>query len=349
MDISIVIPTYNRLHSLKRVLTGLENQTLSPAEFEVVVVSDGATDGTNDFLTSWQTALNLRPVFQANSGVAAARNAGFQTAVGDLIVFLDDDVVPAPQLLAEHVRIHAAQGDQVVVLGPMLTPPEFVMAPWVQWEQAMLVKQYTAMSRGDWEPTARQFYTGNTSLRRSHLQAHGGFDTQFTRAEDVELAYRLAEHGMQFVFNPEAVGYHYAERSFASWINIPYAYGRNDVIFAHEKGQDWLLPVIWREYQDRNIMIRMMNRLCLGRPLFSRPALQGLKLAASAGHKLGLAKVTSQAYSGIFNLRYYQGVADQLGGRQLFFAGLSQVKTQQAQQTAVHAALPPSETSVADG
>jgi len=65
------------------------------------------------------------------------------------------------------------------------------MVPWVRWEQEMLMKQYKALLRKDWPATARQFYTGNASVRRSHIVAAGGFDEGFRRAEDVELAYRL--------------------------------------------------------------------------------------------------------------------------------------------------------------
>jgi len=348
MNISIIIPTYNRLASLKRVLEGLENQTLAPTNFEVVVVSDGATDGTDEFLANLQTPLTLNPVFQVNAGAAAARNAGIQTAVGDLVVFLDDDVVPAPQLLAEHLRTHAAEGDNVVVLGPMITPADFVMAPWVQWEQAMLVKQYTAMTHGDWEPTARQFYTGNTSLRRSYLLASGGFDAQFKRAEDVELAYRLADSGLRFVFNAEAIGYHYAERSFTSWMNIAYAYGRNDVIFAQEKGQTWLLTAVWREYRQRNVLIRAITSIGLGRPFISQLILKLLEITALAGYKLGLKTLAGQAFSGIFNLRYYQGTADQLGSRAAFFAGLNAPNTVAPDQSGNDTSRPPAQTSMVD-
>lgn len=323
MNTSIIIPTYNRLNSLKRVLAGLENQTgVARSDFEVIVVSDGSIDGTNDFLRAHATSLTLRAHLQPNGGPAAARNAGIKIARGELILFLDDDVFPTPRLLAEHLRIHTAHADSAVVLGPMLTPSDFELAPWVQWEQAMLVKQYAAMQNGDWEPTARQFFTGNTSLARKHLLKQGGFDTQFRRAEDLELAFRLADAGLQFVFNAQAIGYHYAERSFTSWLGIPYAYGANDVIFAREKGQSWLLPVIWREFHNRNRLIQGLTHLCLDRPFLSRPITKLLEKTAQAAHAAGRSSMTARAYSGIFNLRYYQGVSDQLGGRAAFFAGL---------------------------
>ena len=331
MKISVVIPTYNRLDSLKRVLVALEKQSVSFDDFEVVVVSDGATDGTNDYLRFLNTPISFKPIFQNNAGAAAARNAGIQAAEGDLILFLDDDVVPISELLAEHLNTHAryAESDTIVALGPMLTPPDFELAPWVQWEQAMLIKQYVAMHDGEWEPTARQFFTGNTSLARGNLIELGGFDRRLTRAEDVEFAYRLvkAEVGTKFVFNEQAIGYHYAERSFSSWLNTPYAYGINDVIFAQEKGQTWLLPVMWREFSGRNTLVRSITSLCLGRPFISKFSMVTLAKIALVGNKLHHSRLTNMAYSGIFNLRYYEGVADQLGGRHSFFTGLDQVDT----------------------
>ncbi|MGB0385844.1 MAG: glycosyltransferase family 2 protein [Ardenticatenaceae bacterium] len=330
-QVSVIVPTYNRLDRLKRVLAAFEKQTYPLTDFEVVVVSDGSSDGTDDYLRTVETPLRLTAVFQPNQGVAAARNHGLERATGEFILFVDDDVVPSPHLIEEHLRYHNSQeaSREVVVMGPMLTPApeEFKMAPWVQWEQAMLVKQYDDMMAGRWEPTARQFYTGNTSLARHHLLATGGFDPRFRRAEDVELAYRLADRGLRFLFNADAIGYHYAERSFNSWIAIPYAYGRNDVMFTHDKGQSWLLPTIFYEFHGRNPLIKFLTRACLDRKLLSNLVIQGLKHAARLGDMLGVAKVPRMSYSGIFNLRHYQGIADELGGREEFFAQVAKCTT----------------------
>jgi glycosyltransferase involved in cell wall biosynthesis len=340
MNLSVILPTYNRLGQLKQVLAGLEAQTEPLDSFEVIVVSDGSPDGTDDFLRQVQTKtpLRLTAVFQPNQGVAATRNHGLSKASGELVLFIDDDVVPAPELIARHCAAHIQFGPKAIVMGPMLSPaPEdFAMAPWVQWEQAMLMKQYNDMIAGNWQPTARQFYTGNTSLRRAHLLASGGFDASFRRAEDVELAYRLANLGLTFHFEPEAIGYHYAQRSFASWVAIPYAYGRNDVIFTRDKGQSWLLPTITSEFHGRHPLIRGLTQLCLDRPALSKLALHGLKLAGGLGHQVGNTAVSRMAYSAIFNLRHYQGIADELGGRTQFFQAVA------ASTTAEGGALTPS-------
>jgi GT2 family glycosyltransferase len=312
--LSVVVPTYNRLPRLRQVIAGLERQQFPRERFEVVVVSDGSSDGTHEYLGAIRTPLALRFVPQANQGPAAARNTGFRQASGAYVLFIDDDVVPTPQLLAEHMRLHDGQAD-LVVLGPMLDPPDARLLPWVAWEQAMLMKQYEAMVRGDWEPTARQFYTGNTSLARAHLLASGGFDARFRRAEDVELGYRLHARGLRFVFNPQAVGHHYAERSFRSWLETPYAYGRNDVIFSRES-QRWLLDTIAGEFAGRNLLTRALVRACLNRPRASQLTQAALAGSGALFGRLGARRGAQAAYSAIFNLRYYQGVADELAGPQ---------------------------------
>lgn len=306
--VSVVLPTYNRLSRLRRVLAGLAAQTVADASFEVVVVSDGSTDGTDDYLASDRLPIAVHAICQHNQGPAAARNAGVGVARGRLILFLDDDVVPTPTLVQRHLDIHGREGPGVVVLGPMLTPADHVMSPWVAYEQAMLDKQYEAMRAGAWEPTARQFYTGNASVERDHIVAAGGFDTAFSRAEDVELAYRLAARGLRFVFDPEAVGHHYAERPYESWRRTPYLYGRNDVIFTRDRGQAWLLPQIRREFSDHHRLIRLTTTAAVGRPLLRQVLVRSCELIA----RTTAGRVRRAALSAVYNVMYYQGITDEL-------------------------------------
>jgi GT2 family glycosyltransferase len=306
------VPTYNRLGRLRHVITALEQQAYPSDAYEVIVVSDGSTDGTQAYLETLRSTMRLQWFQQANSGPAAARNTGIRKAGGEFIVFIDDDVVPEPQLLAEHARSHCEARQDVVVLGPLLTPEGFEMSPWVRWEQEMLMKQYRALLRGDWPATARQFYTGNASLRRSHILAVGGFDEGFRRAEDVELAYRLANKGLDFVFNMQAVGMHFAERSFRAWLDMAYAYGRNDVIFARDRNQKWLLTAVRREFRERNFLIQSLVRMCRGRSRLTWTATSALKLVADAATLLRASNIERRAYSGLFNLQYYNGLFNEL-------------------------------------
>ena len=310
--LSVVMPTYNRLGRLKHVLSALEQQQFPSEDYEIVVVSDGSSDGTDAYLSGLRSDRSVRWFSQSNRGPAAARNLGIEKAAGEFIVFVDDDVVASPTLLAEHMRSHRESKREVVVVGPLLSPADFNMSPWVRWEQEMLMKQYRAMLSGEWQPSARQFYTGNASLRRSHLLSAGGFDEGFRRAEDVELAYRLAHQGLDFVFNMEAVGLHFAERSFQSWLEAARTYGRNDVKFARDRDQEWLLPTMQTEFRKRHALIQLLVRICRGRPRLTALTTQSIKLAADAATFIGAKKIEQFAYSGLFNLQYYSGMNQEL-------------------------------------
>jgi GT2 family glycosyltransferase len=346
---SVIIPTYNRVDRLRRVLDAFAAQTLGSTHFEVIVVSDGSTDGTDEFLRHAITPFRLVVIARPNAGPASARNAGVRRATGPLLLFIDDDVVPQPQLVEQHLVTHARAGAEAVVIGPMLTPPDHHPSAFVQWEQAMLYKQYDAMMQGRYEATHRQFYTGNASVGRDFFLATGGFDERFRRAEDVELAYRLHNSGATFIFDPRAVGFHYAERSFSSWIDNATAYGRNDVLFDRYHGQLNRLKAARWEFKGRHPVVRWLTQRCVGRPRLEHSVHLAGRAMASVGHDLRLEAPMLMALSAVYNTAYYSGMANALGGRQEFAEFLAVLKvpaslanawaTESAQTTDTGAAL----------
>jgi len=315
---SIVAPTYGRRASLLRVLRALESQTTAPDSFEVVVVCDGDSDGTAAacrFIAA-RTPYLLRVVEQPNSGPAAARDRGVAAANAPLIVFLDDDVVPSPSWLEAHLAAQEGQ-DARVVIGPMLPPRDMHLSLWAQWEEQQLLRQYAAMEAHHWSPTYRQFYTGNASVLKRHIVAAGGFNAAFKRAEDIELAQRLSERGLHFVFLPAASGWHYIQRSFESWLRIPEAYGAADVAMARA-GRTWIAPLVAREYYERNVLVRALTLLCTGRPILVAHSSSFLGVLARVLDACGGGKLAHAACSLLFNMRYYDGFAVTLGGRHVF-------------------------------
>jgi GT2 family glycosyltransferase len=314
--VSVVMPTYNRVDQLRAALEGLAAQQGLDEPVEVIVVSDGSTDGTDEYLTSSAVPLPVVALTQPNAGPAAARNRGIDVARGPLVLFVDDDTVAEPGLTAAHLRRHAGPDDDLVVIGPMLTPADHDISPWVRWEQDMLTKQYDAMRDGVYEATARQFYTGNASVARRHLLEVGGFDPTFRRAEDVELAYRLADRGLCFAFEPTAVVHHYAERSFDAWLAAGYAYGHNDVVFGRDHGRTWLLEAIGREFHDRHPFVRGLTRTCLPRPRLDSITSAALARSARSAGRLGVGR---PLLSAVYNLAYYRGMADELGSAERLF------------------------------
>src|SRR6187549_2764468 len=107
MDFSVVIPTYNRLEMLVRVLDALDLQVDAPS-FEVIVINDGSRDETERVMSE-RKGITFRT--QPNGGPGRARNHGVSLARGRYVVFIGDDTVPEPRFLAEHARVHAEAGD----------------------------------------------------------------------------------------------------------------------------------------------------------------------------------------------------------------------------------------------
>ena len=107
MFISVVIPTYNRWPILEKCLVAMEQQTPSGEieGYEVVLVDDGSTDGTPDLLRQQADRFpHVRLFEQAHGGPAEGRNRGVDQARGDVIVFIDSDLVVVPGFLASHAR-----------------------------------------------------------------------------------------------------------------------------------------------------------------------------------------------------------------------------------------------------
>lgn len=103
MELSVIIPTYNRSELLHRTITAFLLQ--EGASFEVIVVDDGSSDATPELLNTLKDT-RLQIVHQPNQGLSAARNAGLARASGRYILFNDDDVVPEAGFLRAHLELH---------------------------------------------------------------------------------------------------------------------------------------------------------------------------------------------------------------------------------------------------
>lgn len=311
--ISVVVASYNRRAGLEQLLRALAVQTCAASRFEVVVVDDGSTDGTSDLLARIAVPFSLRGLSQENKGPAAARNLGVAHARGRIVLFLDDDVVPARGLLAAHELAHGDATNRVVI-GPMLPPPTTWKQPaWDRWDAEQLQKQYRAMRDGLFACSPRQFYTANASVQRVSFQAAGGFDETFRRAEDVELAWRMSQHGAEFRFEPGAEVVHYAARTFQSWRRNAYQYGRYDVMMERDKAIP-AFRIACREFHDRRTANRWLAWRCVGHTSVRIPTLAGLVTIARLADAVRARRVASLALSSIFGVQYWQGASDELGG-----------------------------------
>jgi len=207
----VVIPTHNRSNLLEKVLTALTQQTISPDDFEVVVVADGCTDNTADIVELFKETLQIILIEQSGQGQAIARNVGAKEASGNLLVFLDDDIEPQPLFLAAHIRSHSGSGRTVVIgyYPPLLkTQTGYFRSELLEWWEIT----FQNMRLPGYRFSYTDLVSGNFSLHPELFDEVGRFDTSFRCHEDYELGIRLLQAGAEFVHSVEAFGYHH-ERS----------------------------------------------------------------------------------------------------------------------------------------
>jgi len=206
-DISVVIPTYNRIDTLAQVMPTLLVQDLEPSRYELLVCDSNSTDGTAEHLAKLQAEHpGIRYLPGAYGGRAAARNAGIAAARSEVVLFNDADILASPDLLSTHLRRHRERSGLAVV-GLEVQVKD--LADYV-------FKRDHPNSRGHLHPPSRKklswlyFLTGNASVRRADLLRIGCFDESFTGYghEDLELGYRLQRAGIEIVYEPAAVNYH---------------------------------------------------------------------------------------------------------------------------------------------
>jgi glycosyltransferase involved in cell wall biosynthesis len=219
--VSIVVPTFNRKEVLAKAVRAYCAQSGVSEIKEVIVVDDGSTDGTDQVVSTLVTELPfpVRKFHQLNRGPASARNIGISQATGEIILFTDDDIIPAPNLIAEHLSWHDQYPEAgTAVLGYVTWAPELRPTPFMNWLGLDGPLFAYGHFLGKAELDFRAFYTCNLSLKRDFLRPTERFDEDFRGAawEDTEFGYRLQKRGMRLLYNPAAVGYHYQHMTFAA-------------------------------------------------------------------------------------------------------------------------------------
>jgi peptidoglycan/xylan/chitin deacetylase (PgdA/CDA1 family) len=171
--------------------------------YEVIVVVDGSTDGTLEMLSAFDRHSNLRILSQLNRGQAAAINAGIRAASGDVVLFLDDDILCGANVVAEHARA-SRTGTSCLAFGPVLVSEESgdpLALAWVRLFSDDFFAKNISKSQGWYGCMA----CANSSAPRSLLLDIGGLDESFTRGNDADLGYRLLQAGYCFNYLPECV------------------------------------------------------------------------------------------------------------------------------------------------
>ncbi|BAS54788.1 glycosyl transferase family protein [Leptolyngbya boryana NIES-2135] len=250
MFLSVVIPTYNRKPILEKCLRAMERQTF--ADYEIVVVDDGSTDGTVEWLQSHAAEFpHVRLFCQNHGGAAGARNYGVEQAKGDTIVFIDSDLVVTDVFLQSHVET-LIQGqkelghDRLFTYGRVINTANF--------------DDPTSEPYKLTDFSAAYFATGNVAIARHWLIEAGLFDTGFKQYgwEDLELGVRLKNLRLKLIKCPEAVGYHwhpaFSLDQIPRLIDVEFQRGRMGVVFYQKHPtfdvkmmiqMTWIHRVLW--------------------------------------------------------------------------------------------------------
>jgi glycosyltransferase involved in cell wall biosynthesis len=308
--LSVIIPTFNRKDSLAVTLEGLKKQTYPNDLFEVVVVSDGSTDGTEEMVRRMATECSFEVKFiqQNNAGPSSARNRAIKEASKDVIVFLDDDVEPVPEFLISHAQWHE-HDDRMGVIGPLSPDPNCHSSepPWITWEHEKLERTYQYFRhRGELDSTfaaPQHFYSGNASIAKKWLLDVDGFDLRYTRQEDVELAVRLHDKcAIRFVLDFSAIGIHRPARSFQSWLNIPGAYGRLDAQRVVDGTVEY--ASIFENLKNRHALSTFVAATATRGPFQAEIAITIIKQIALVLSACRVRSVAMIALSGLYNVAY---------------------------------------------
>ena len=213
-ELTVVIPTYNRIDTLRYVIPSLLRQDLRSERYEIVVADSNSTDATAEYLAEISREYpRVRHLPGPYTGRAMARNAGIEAARGAVVMFTDADIIASSDLVSRHLEHHRA-AEKIAVVGLEL--------------QVNSYRDFERLSahpeqRRPLHPPGRKklswlyFLTGNASVRKNDLDRVGRFDEAFIGYghEDLELGYRLERAGLTIRYDPQAIDFH--------WHPVPYA------------------------------------------------------------------------------------------------------------------------------
>ena len=208
LRISVVIPTYNRLDTLRHVIPSLLAQDQPRGTFEVVVADSNSSDATAEYLAGIaREHPYVRHLPGPYTGRASARNAGIAQARAPVVLFTDADIIASPDLLSRHLAHHQQPGTRAVV------GMEVQVDSYDDYERKRDDRAQRAPLHGEKPKRLSWLYflTGNASVPRAELDRVGRFDEDFTGYghEDLELGYRLQGAGIPIEYEPAAVNYHW--------------------------------------------------------------------------------------------------------------------------------------------
>lgn len=258
MYISVIIPTRNRCEYLGDALDSIVEQTLSKDLFEVIVVDNGSTDKTSDVVKEFEKKrmLNLSYVYEPRPGLHEGRHAGLRTAIGEILVYADDDIIAFPTWLEGIYE--SFQDEEVVLVGGKDLPkyegevPVWIMEKWEELnEYGHCMPQLSLIDFGDevLDINPGYVYGCNFAIRKWVVVKAGGFlpdgmpweKVEYRGSGETYISSFINRNYLRAVYNPKASIYHRVPASrltvdyFKKWhycigVSISYTELRNQKI-----------------------------------------------------------------------------------------------------------------------
>jgi GT2 family glycosyltransferase len=217
--ISVAVCSYNGSRTIRECLEGLKR--LEYPNFEVIVIDDGSTDLTAAIAGEY----NCQIVRIENAGLSSARNIGLRVAKGEIIAYLDDDAVPDRHWLY-HLAATFRATNHAAVGGPNIAPPHSnAVADCVDNAPGGPIHVLIT------DEVAEHLPGCNMAVRKSCLEAVGGFDPTFRVAgDDVDLCWRLQQRGWTLGFSPGAMVLHHRRNTLRAYWRQQYGYGKAEAL-----------------------------------------------------------------------------------------------------------------------
>ena len=264
--LSVVVSTYNRRDVLlSRSLPSMLEQDLPSDQYEIIVIVDGSTDGTASALHEIHASCALRIVEQQNSGLSKARNTGLAMAQGELVMFMDDDIVCNRDVFRLHVEAHDAV--EAMVVHGAIYQAQSTHATLLGNSNEAWYRNYNQRlaAHGGVKWPNGIFLISNSSTPRKTLLDCGGFDETLLAMDDFEIGLRLWKSGVRFKYLPNAIAREMSVKSAKAFLfSDGVAWGRTEV-------------ALCRKYPDYRIRSGLLSGLGRTRPwrrLLRRIAMQ---------------------------------------------------------------------------
>jgi glycosyltransferase involved in cell wall biosynthesis len=218
-QLSVVLSTLGNYGVLERVLDGYDRQDAPAGAFEVLVVADlaepdlGAVDAAIG-----ERSYPVRRLVGAVAGLSANRNTGWAAARAPVVLFTDNDTIPVPRLVSEHLEWHRRHpGDHVAVVGHVRWAKGLRVTPFMRWLDDGV--QFHFGSLPGIEASWAHVYGANSSIKRSFLERVGGYDEERLPYlyEDIDWGYRAREHGLRVMYNRRAIVDHWRPMTLDVW------------------------------------------------------------------------------------------------------------------------------------